>query len=263
MTSDKLLNKAAIVTGASRGIGRAIALALAKEGAKLVVNYNNSEKEATKVVDEIKRFSTEALPVKADVSKSDEVNGLVKNALKKFGRIDILVNNAGVEPMNRMIDITEREWDYVMNINARGTFLCNQAVALQMIKSGCGGKIVNIASQAGKTGAEFLAHYSASKAAIIAFTKAAAKELALYKINVNCVCPGVIETDMQKQDLARSAEFMGVTEREMNRQVLSRIPLGRIGNPDDVARVVVFLCSEDADYMTGQAINVTGGIINF
>jgi acetoin reductase-like protein len=261
--SDKLSDKAAIVTGASRGIGRAIALALARKGANVVVNYDSSENYAKKVVDEIKGFLTEALAVRADVSKGTEVKSLVKKTLEEFGRIDILVNNAGVEPMNKMVDITEKEWDYVMNINAKGTFLCNQAVALQMIESGCGGKIVNIASQAGKTGAEFLAHYSASKAAIIAFTKAAAKELAPYKINVNCVCPGVIQTDMQRQDLARSARFMGVTEEEMNKRILSIIPLGRFGKPEDVARVVLFLCSEDADYMTGQAINVTGGIINY
>jgi NAD(P)-dependent dehydrogenase (short-subunit alcohol dehydrogenase family) len=261
--SDKLSDKAAIVTGASRGIGRAIALALARKGANIIVNYNHSENDAEKVVNEIKGFLTEALAVRADVSKGTEVKSLVKKTLEEFGRIDILVNNAGVEPMNKMVDITEKEWDYVMNINAKGTFLCNQAVALQMIESGCGGKIVNIASQAGKTGAEFLAHYSASKAAIIAFTKAAAKELAPYKINVNCVCPGVIQTDMQRQDLARSARFMGVTEEEMNKRILSIIPLGRFGKPEDIARVVLFLCSEDADYMTGQAINVTGGIINY
>jgi len=261
--SDKLSDKVAIVTGASRGIGRAIALALARKGANIIVNYNHSENDAEKVVNEIKGFLTEALAVRADVSKRTEVKSLVKKTLEEFGRIDILVNNAGVEPMNKMVDITEKEWDYVMNINAKGTFLCNQAVALQMIESGCGGKIVNIASQAGKTGAEFLAHYSASKAAIIAFTKAAAKELAPYKINVNCVCPGVIQTDMQRQDLARSARFMGVTEEEMNKRILSIIPLGRFGKPEDVARVVLFLCSEDADYMTGQAINVTGGIINY
>jgi len=261
--SDKLSDKVAIVTGASRGIGRAIALALARKGANVVVNYYSSENYAKKVVDEIKGFLTEALAVRADVSKGTEVKSLVKKTLEEFGRIDILVNNAGVEPMNKMVDITEKEWDYVMNINAKGTFLCTQAVALQMIESGCGGKIVNIASQAGKTGAEFLAHYSASKAAIIAFTKAAAKELAPYKINVNCVCPGVIQTDMQRQDLARSARFMGVTEEEMNKRILSIIPLGRFGKTEDVARVVLFLCSDDADYMTGQAINVTGGTINY
>jgi NAD(P)-dependent dehydrogenase (short-subunit alcohol dehydrogenase family) len=261
--SNRLLEKSAIVTGASRGIGRAIALALAREGANVIVNYNQSENEAESVVKEIEDFQAEAVAVKADVSRAGDVKGLVKKALEVFGRIDILVNNAGVEPMNKMVDVSEKEWDYVMNINAKGTFLCNQAVAIQMIEAGRGGKIVNVASQAGKTGAKFLAHYSASKAAIIAFTKAAARELAPYKINVNCVCPGIIETDMQREDLARSAKFLGVTENEMKEQLLSLIPLGRIGKTDDVARVVVFLCSEDADYMTGQAINVTGGIINY
>jgi NAD(P)-dependent dehydrogenase (short-subunit alcohol dehydrogenase family) len=182
--SNKLLDKTAIVTGASRGIGRAMALTLPKESANVIVNYNQSKNEAKKVVNEIRGFRAKAVAVKADVSKADEAKALVKKTLEEFGRIDILVNNAGVEPLKKMVDITEEEWDYVMDINAKGTFLCNQAVVLQMIESGCGGKIVNIASQAGKTGAEFLAHYSASKAAIIAFTKAVAKELAPYKINV-------------------------------------------------------------------------------
>ena len=261
--SNELLDKTAIVTGASRGIGRAIAIALAKEGVKVIVNYNHSENEAKKVVNEIRRFGTKALAVKADVSKATEVKSLVEKTLEEFGRINILVNNAGIESLNKMVDITEEEWDHTMNTNAKGTFLCNQAVAIHMIESGHGGKIVNVSSQAGKTGAKFLSHYSASKAAVIAFTKAAAKELGPYRINVNCVCPGWIETEMSKQDFACGAKLRGVTEDELKKVALSVIPLGRVGKPEDVARVVLFLCSEDADYMTGQAINVTGGIINY
>lgn len=263
MMPNKLSNKVAIVTGASRGIGRAIALALGKEGANIVVNYCRSENKAKNVVHEIKAFHVKTIAIKTDVSKADEVKSLVEKTLEEFGRIDILVNNTGVETMNRLLDITEEEWDYVMGINAKGTFLCSKAVADHMIKSGRGGRIVNIASMAGKTGAEFLSHYSASKAAIIAFTKAAAKELAPYKIHVNCVCPGAIETDMKKQDFACSAKLRSVTEEEVNKRVLSIIPLGRFGKSKDLARVVVFLCSEDADYMTGQAINVTGGLVNY
>jgi len=254
-----LLDKIAIVTGASKGIGRAIAIAFAKEGANVVVNYFKSEDDANDVVKEINALGRAAVPVRADVSKIDEVKAMVKRTIDQFGRIDMLVNNAGVSTMGPLVDLTERDWDYNMDVNAKGVFLCCQAVARHMIGQRYG-KIINISSAAGKTGARFLSHYCASKFAVIGLTQSLALELAPYGINVNAVCPGYVETDMQSRELVWEAKLRGISSEEVKRGYLGSVPLGRLGKPEDVAKIVVFLASAQSDYMTGQAINVTGGI---
>jgi len=254
-----LLDKIALVTGASKGIGRAIAIAFAKEGANVVVNYFKSEDDANDVVKEINAMERTALPVRADVSKIDEVKAMVKRTIDQFGRIDILVNNAGVSTMGLLVDLTEQEWDYNMDVNAKGVFLCCQAVARHMMDRRYG-KIINISSAAGKTGARFLSHYCASKFAVIGLTQSLALELASYGINVNAVCPGYVETDMQSRELVWEAKLRGISSEEVKRGYLGSVPLGRLGKSEDVAKVVVFLASAQSDYMTGQAINVTGGI---
>jgi len=255
----RLLDKIALVTGASKGIGRAIAIAFAKEGANVVVNYFKSEDDANDVVKEINAMGGTAVPVRADVSKIDEVKAMVRRTIDQFGRIDILVNNAGVSTMGLLVDLTEQDWDYNMDVNAKGVFLCCQAVARHMMDRRYG-KIINISSAAGKTGARFLSHYCASKFAVIGLTQSLALELAPYGINVNAVCPGYVETDMQSRELVWEAKLRGISSEEVKRGYLGSVPLGRLGKPEDVAKIVVFLASAQSDYMTGQAINVTGGI---
>jgi len=242
----KLNGKIAIVTGAGRGIGASIALTLAREGANVVI-IDVDKQSAENVANKIKILGRQALALKADVSKSVEVNKVIKAAWKQFGKIDILVNNAGIFKEAQITRMREEEWDETMNINLKGVFNCCRAVIPYMIKQG-NGKIVNISSIDARQGCVGYAHYAASKAGVIGFTRSLAKELAPYGINVNAVAPGIIETDMTKE---RIAKFRRDYER--------LIPLGRIGKPEDVAGVVLFLVSNEADYITGQTINVDGG----
>jgi len=243
----KLKGKVAIVTGAGRGIGRAIAIALANEGAKVVVNSLHSE-HADKVSAEIKKAGGTALATAGDVSSARDVRALFDSAIKKFGKVDILVNNAGVVHFEPVLQITEAEWDNILSINLKGTFLASQA-AVRVMKPGS--KIINISSIAGKIGFPQLAHYCASKGGIIELTKEMALELAP-KITVNAIGPGVIETDMTKGLLS---------DKKSRDGFMSQIPLGRVGQPEDIAKVAVFLASDDSSYMTGQTIFVDGGWI--
>ncbi|MHA1687086.1 MAG: SDR family NAD(P)-dependent oxidoreductase [Candidatus Heimdallarchaeaceae archaeon] len=252
--------KVVIVTGGGRGIGKACSLMFAKEGANVVITYNTNRQKAMETAKEINELGKHPLVVKTDVRSSFEIDRMINETLDKFGKIDVLVNNAGIVTQRCVIDLPENEWDLIMDVNAKGVFLCSQAVAKQLIKQGHGGKIISIASCAGKTGAKFLAHYCASKAAVILFTQSLALELAPYKINVNAVCPGIIYgTDMQEQLLISESKLRGISKEEMLKLKISWIPLGRLGTPEEVAKVVLFLASEDADYLTGQTINVSGG----
>jgi len=255
----RLKDKIAIVTGGNRGIGRAISLAFAKEGANVVIAARDMV-AAKEVLIEIENKGRQGLAVKTDVSKAEEVDKMVQRCLEKFGKIDILVNNAGIVSVAPIIELDEKEWDLNMDINAKGVFLCCQVVARQMIKQGGGGKIVNVSSLCGKIGCRYLGHYTASKFAVIGFNKTLALELAPHKINVNAVCPGVVETDMLIKEYQSVAKLENTTAEELRKDVLPTIPLGRLSQPEDVAKVVVFLASSDSDYMTGQALNVTGGM---
>ncbi|MFS0574259.1 3-oxoacyl-[acyl-carrier-protein] reductase [Sporosarcina sp. 179-K 3D1 HS] len=241
--------KAAIVTGASRGIGREIALLLGAEGARVAVNYSGSKEKADEVVGLIQEAGGEAFAIQADVSDSESVKNMIDETLKTFGSIDILVNNAGITRDNLLMRMKEDEWDDVININMKGVFLCTKAVTRQMMKQRAG-KIVNVASIVGVSGNPGQANYVAAKAGVIGFTKTAAKELATRNINVNAVAPGFITTDMTE-----------VLTDEVKEQMLSVIPLGKLGSPQDVARSVLFLLSDDAAYITGQTIHVDGGMV--
>ena len=254
----RLSKKVAIVTGGGRGIGRAIGHALSKEGASVVV-CDADGPSAMRTAGEIRSRGGSAIATKTDVVASSELGQMVDSTVKEFGRADILVNCAGVHGIARFEDITEQEWDRIMDVNVKGVFLCSQHVVRQMLKQGQGGKIVNIASISGKAAWPRIAHYTASKHAVIGLTRSMAIDLAPYKINVNAVCPGDVETDMQKEILAEAAEFSGKTVEQVRQEFIKKIPLGRLEQPVDVAKLVVFLCSDDADYMTGQAINLDGG----
>ncbi|SKC87127.1 3-oxoacyl-[acyl-carrier-protein] reductase [Maledivibacter halophilus] len=244
-----LSGKTAIVTGGSRGIGKAVALKLAEKGANIVVNYTSNSTKAEEVVNEIKKMGREALAIKADVSNSDDVKNLIKETEKQFSNIDILINNAGITKDTLLIRMKEDDWDKVMSVNLKGTFLCTKLVGKKMMKQRRG-KIVNIASIVGIIGNAGQANYSASKAGIIGFTKSTAKELASRGINVNAVAPGFIETEMTKK-----------LSEEVVENYAKNIPLGKMGTPEDVANVVFFLCSQEASYVTGQVINIDGGMV--
>jgi NAD(P)-dependent dehydrogenase (short-subunit alcohol dehydrogenase family) len=246
----RLNNKTAIVTGARRGIGRAIALALAREGANVVVS-DISQEDCQKVVDEIRKLGRKGLALKCDVSSSDDVEKMVKITVAEFGRVDILVNNAGIISFKPFMELTDEDWDKTLSVNLRGQFLCARAAARDMVKNK-GGRIINIASVSyGGCGIAFplIAHYTASKGGVVALTEALALELTPLGINVNAICPGAIDTDMAK----------GVKEGGQLAQVLARIPKGRLGQPEEIANLAVFLASEESDYISGAAIVIDGG----
>lgn len=250
-------NKVVFITGSARGIGRAIAQVFSEEGARLALT-DLDDKELEKVKSELRGATKEVRTYKLDVSVESMVKEVVEKATADFGQIDILINNAGVSTMNYFWNITEKEWDFNMDVNAKGVWLVTKYVVPQMIERKKG-KIVNIASMAGKMGAALEAHYAASKFGVVGFTQAASKELAPYKININCVCPGFVKTSMQEREVVWEAELKGVKPEDVIKAYIDQTPLGRLCYPEDVAKVVKFLASEDADFMTGQAINVTGG----
>ncbi|MBE6087895.1 MAG: 3-oxoacyl-[acyl-carrier-protein] reductase [Clostridium beijerinckii] len=244
-----LKGKCAIVTGASRGIGKAIALKLASLGANIVLNYRSNEKEALEVENEIKGMGVEILCVKGDISKSEEVDNLINSAKEKFGTIDIMVNNAGITKDALIIRMKEEDFDNVIDVNLKGVFNCLKAITPIMMKQKHG-KIINLSSVVGITGNAGQVNYSASKAGVIGMTKSLAREVGSRGINVNAVAPGYIETDMTEALADKYKEEMKKT-----------IPLKRLGKASDVANVVAFLASESADYVTGQVIQVDGGML--
>src|SRR5512137_523933 len=254
----RLERKTVIVTGAGRGIGRAIALSLAKEGANIVISDINL-KEAEQVAKEIEDLGQTSLAVKTDVTSKNDIDELMNKTIEKFNSLDILVSNAGVSSMENVIDMPEEKWDFNMDVNLKGTFLVTQAAAKQMI-SQQKGKIICTASMAGKGGVATQAHYNASKHGVVAYVKSLAQELAPYGITVNSICPGSIKTSMQDREVKWTAEIRGAgtTPESIREEMANFTPLGRIGLPEDVAKVVVFLASDDSAFMTGQAINVTG-----
>lgn len=238
-----LKNKTAIVTGGRQGIGCGIVRALAKEGCNIVIS-DIVEEDCEKVAEEIKKMGAEALVVKCDVSKKEDVDNLIKKTIEKFGKLDILVNNAGIYPFKPFMEMKESDWDKVMNINLKSMFLCSQTAAKEMKN---GGKIVDISSIASVVGFEGLVHYCASKGGVNGMIRAMALELAPKKINVNAVAPGAIDTPG------------AASSPEQVKQTICAIPWQRMGKPEDIANAVVFLASEKADYITGQVLIVDGG----
>ena len=287
----RLIGKVAIVTGAGQGIGKGVALRLAREGAAVVVaDYNAHTASETSVA--IQTAGGQALPHTVNIADVNALRAMVTDVVAAFGRIDILVNNAGVVQTKPMLDLSEADWDRVIDVNQRGSFFCLQAVAQQMIRqlpdfvrSGAAladvltnqlsrpgdkdagqaalaasyGKIVNFSSIAGRHGRALSTPYAASKAAIISITQSAALALAPYRINVNAVCPGIVPTPMWTQIDQDRAQLFGASEGEAMAAFIQQVPLKRAATAEDLAGVVAFLCSTDADYITGQAINVDGG----
>jgi len=246
--SKRLEGQVAIVTGASRGIGRAVAIALATEGAKVVVNYAKSSQAADAVVAEIEGMGSEAIALQADVAQTEQVNALFSAVLEQWGRIDILVNNAGITRDTLLIRMKLEDWQAVIDLNLTGVFLCTKAASKVMLKQRSG-RIINVTSVVGEMGNAGQANYSASKAGVIGFTKTIAKEVASRGITVNAVAPGFITTDM-------------TADLKVGEEVLKMIPLGRYGEPDEVAGLIRFLAADAAAaYITGQVINVDGGMV--
>jgi meso-butanediol dehydrogenase/(S,S)-butanediol dehydrogenase/diacetyl reductase len=254
-------DKTVIITGGDKGIGRAVAVGFAEGGANLVLGYFRDEKAAKKTAVEIRESGRKVETLQMDVRLKQDCEKLVAVAVERFGKLDIAVNNAGVSTMNWAVDLTEEEWDFNMDVNAKGVFFCCQAQVKQFIRQGGGGKIVNVASVAAKRGVPLLAHYAAAKFAVLGFAKSLAAEVAKHKICVNNVCPGLVKTSMQEREIGWEAKLRGISEKDVIRDYLNSVPLGRLEEPEDVARVVLFLASAESDYMTGQAINVAGGML--
>lgn len=241
-------NKYALVTGASKGVGKGIALELARQGAAVAVNYHSDTAGAEATAAEIRSAGGRATTVRADVASKQQVDEMFDRVLAEFGRLDILVNNAGIQTWKPLLDLTEEEWDRVLDVNLKGCFLCTQRAARAMKEAG-GGAIVNIGSGCNKWPFPNLVNYTASKGGIEQFTKVAAVELGPYRIRVNCVAPGAIEIERTKQE---AGDYAGTWGR--------LTPLRRIGLPSDVAAAVAFLCEDRAGFITGQTLWVDGGL---
>ncbi|GAA0084669.1 3-oxoacyl-[acyl-carrier-protein] reductase [Clostridium sp. CTA-7] len=244
-----LKNKNAIVTGGTRGIGREIAKTLAENGANIAINYRNYNEEIESLIEELKSFGVKVLAVKCDVSNEEEVNNFIKEVKDNFESIDILINNAGITKDGLIIRMNEKDFDDVINVNLKGTFNTTKAVSAVMVKQRYG-KIINISSVVGVTGNAGQCNYAASKAGVIGFSKSVARELAARNINVNVIAPGYINTDMTK-----------VLPDRVKEEVLKTIPMKKIGEPKEVANLALFLSSNLSDYITGQVINVDGGMV--
>jgi len=245
----RIKDKIALVTGSSRGVGRAVALGFAKEGGNVVVNYTSNEKAANEVVEAIQKIGSKAIAVKADVAQKSDAENLVNKAIETFGRLDILVNNAGFTRPAMMIKMAEEQWDEVVDIHLKGAFLCSQAAALQM-KEQNSGKIINVTSVAGLVGTVGQINYSAAKGGIISMTKSIARELARYNVCANVISLGIVATDMTEK--IRSDE-------KLKEIYMNRILLKRFAEPDDISPAFVFFASDESNYITGQLLCVDGG----
>jgi 3-oxoacyl-[acyl-carrier protein] reductase len=244
----RLAGKVALVTGAQQGIGKAIALAYGREGASVVVNYLDSQAAAEEIASQIRALGQRATPIAGDVAQAADVRRMVEVG-ESLGGIDILVNNAGIFPRVEFLDMTEAQWDEVLNVNLKGTFLCTQVVAQKLVERGRGGAVINLASSAAFRSSPRGVHYVASKAGIVGVTRATALELAPYRVRVNAIAPGTTDTAQPRY---------GMSEEEL--QAAGRqVPLGRMGTPEDVADLAVFLASEEARHITGQTLHVNGG----
>ena len=251
----ELNGRRAFVTGGAQGIGRAIAAALTRSGVRVAIaDIDGGAAQRT-----AREIGAETLAVQLDVRERASVDGAFGEALKHLGGCDICIANAGVSTMQRALELTDEDWDFNFAVNARGIFLTNQIAARHFVAQG-GGCIVNTASLAAKVGAPLLAHYSASKFAVLGWTQALARELAPSGVRVNAVCPGFVKTGMQAREIEWESRLRNMSPKEVMNDYVAQTPLGRLEEPEDVADVVVFLCSDKARFMTGQGINVTGGV---
>lgn len=243
-----LEGKVALITGASRGIGRAIALKYAEAGANIIVNYSGNEAKAQETVAEIEKLGREAIMIRANVGNTEEAENMVKEALERFGKIDILVNNAGITRDNLLMRMKESEWDEVINVNLKGVFNMTKALTRPMMKQRSG-SIINITSVVGVLGNAGQANYVAAKAGVIGLTKTTARELASRNIKVNAIAPGFVNTDMTD-----------VLPEDVKSGILAQIPFNRLGSADEISSVALFLASDASSYMTGQTLHVDGGM---
>ncbi|MCR8939116.1 3-oxoacyl-[acyl-carrier-protein] reductase [Brevibacillus laterosporus] len=243
-----LEGKVALITGASRGIGRAIALKYAEAGANIIVNYSGNEAKAQETVADIEKLGREAIMIRANVGNTEEAENMVKEALERFGKIDILVNNAGITRDNLLMRMKESEWDEVINVNLKGVFNMTKALTRPMMKQR-GGSIINITSVVGVLGNAGQANYVAAKAGVIGLTKTTARELASRNIKVNAIAPGFVDTDMTD-----------VLPEDVKSGILAQIPFNRLGSADEISNVALFLASDASSYMTGQTLHVDGGM---
>ena len=257
MSETRLLaGRRALVTGAASGIGRAIVGAFAAAGARVAITDKNGEAAAA-----LARETEGAIAAALDVTSAAETARVFDHVFQVFGGLDILAANAGISTMNPVAELSEAEWDANMDVNAKGIFLSNQAALRRWLASGSPGVIVNTASLAGKIGAPFLAHYSASKFAVVGFTQALAREVAKHGIRVNCVCPGFVRTSMQEREITWEGKLRGMTPDAVRAEYVSLTPLARIQEPEDVADIVLFLASDLARFLTGEAVNASGGVL--
>lgn len=246
----RLEGRVALITGGSRGIGRGICSAFAREGADVVVNYVSDERSANEVVEICRAMGRRAMAVRADVADSGQVNRMVEQALAEFGRLDILVNNAGLQVWIPALEMDEATWQRTIDVDLTGTFLCAQAVARHMVARGGGGKVINVSSIQAERVVPPHVNYAAAKGGVTLLTRALAVEWAKYKINVNCIGPGAIDTDMNAEAFSKP---------EVVERVCRTTPWGRIGTAEDCAHVAVFLASDESEFITGQTIFVDGG----
>ena len=262
------MNKVALVFGSASGIGKGVALRLAADGARMVLS-DISQDQLNGCVDECRKLGAETESIAADISKTDDIRKTVKFAVEKFGRLDIMVNAAGIVQSRELLEVEEKDWDRIIAINQKGTVFACQIAGQQMVDQAkamaenerpvCNGKIINFSSIAGRRGRSFQVHYAASKAAIISITQSTAMALAPWGINVNAVSPSVVKTPMWDASIKGKAESLGISVEEATAEMIVKIPLARIGTTEDIAGAVSFLCSSDADFITGQTLNVDGG----
>ena len=255
-TGGLLAERKALVTGGGTGIGAGISRALAREGAAVCV----TDLDLARASEIARSIGHGAFALKLDVTSAEETRAVLDEAAARLGGLDTVCANAGVSTMNRVEDLTEAEWDFNMAVNAKGVFLTGQAALRLFKRAGTRGVIVNTASLAGKMGAPFLAHYAASKFAVVGFTQALAREVAPQGIRVNCVCPGFVRTSMQAREVEWESQMRGMTPEAVIADYVAQTPLGRLEEPEDVAGTVLFLASDLARFITGEALNVTGGV---